>query len=125
MLSMFSSSNSSGEMVFNCVPTFTGYGVTLYLAVPSVSIKINWSKLLFELGTFFAHKYVCLVSWSTYLTRFLYSIGILSYHSRVCGTHSGDDFFAHLYIFITFTPSCLTNIDLSPVRMYPRSGVFF
>ena len=33
--------------------------------------------------------------------------------------------FAHLYIFITFIPSCLTNIDLSPLKIYPRSGVFF
>ena len=37
---------------------------------------------------------------------------------------SGDDFFAHLYIFITFTPFCFTNIDLSPVKIYPNSGVF-
>ena len=75
---MLSCSIYSGEMVFNFVSTFTGHGVTLYLAVHSVSMEINLSKLLCEHGTFFAHKHVCLVSWCTYCTLFLYSIGILS-----------------------------------------------
>ena len=56
LLNMFSSSISSGDIVFNLVSTFTGYVVTLYLAVPSVSIEISWSKLLCEHGTFFAQR---------------------------------------------------------------------
>ena len=56
LLNMFSNSIFSGDIVFSLVSTFTGYGVTLYLAVPSVSTEISCSKLLCKHGTFFAQS---------------------------------------------------------------------
>ena len=122
---MFSNSISSGDMMFRLVRNFTGSGVTLYIAFPSVSTEINWSKLLCEHGIFFAMDRLVLLIGVRILLCFCMklvfyrNIQLLLIHTMVM------TFFADSYLFIAFVPSCLTKIDRSLVKKYPSSGVIF